>query len=71
MRRPHNPLLPSVERYTIGYMEKTSTKSFLKFTFGFVTFLVLSFGLTIAVSNYSKAQTTQQAAAAALSVMLQ
>jgi hypothetical protein len=51
-------------------MQKSPTGSFLKFTFGFVTFLVLSFGLTIAVSSYSKTQSTQQAAAAALSMML-
>ena len=56
-------------------MPQTASKkivpgSFLKFTIGFVTFLVLSFGLTLAISNYTKAQSTQQAAAAAIALML-
>ena len=52
-------------------MQQSPTGSFLKFTFGFVTFLVLSFGLTLAVSNYTKTQSSQQAAAAAIALMLQ
>ena len=51
-------------------MQQSPTGSFLKFTFGFVTFLVLSFGLTLVVSNYTKAQDSQQAAAAAIALML-
>ena len=52
-------------------MQASPTGSFLKFTFGFVTFLVLSFGLTLAVTSYTQTQTTQQAAAAAFALMLQ
>jgi len=52
-------------------MQKSPTGSFLKFTFGFVTFLVLSFGITVAVSDYTKAQNIQQQAAAAEALMLQ
>ena len=52
-------------------MQQSPTASFLKFTMGFVTFLVLSFGLTLAVSNYTKTQGAQQAAAAAEALMLQ
>jgi hypothetical protein len=52
-------------------MRKSSTSSFFKFTFGFITFLVLSFGLTLAVSDYSKAQSAEQQAAAAEALILQ
>ena len=51
-------------------MQQTPTGSFLKFTFGFVTFLVMSFGLTLAVSNATKTQDAQQTAAAARALML-
>ncbi|HVM73295.1 MAG TPA: hypothetical protein VMU13_00220 [Candidatus Paceibacterota bacterium] len=52
-------------------MRKSSaTGSFLKFTFGFVTFLVVSFALTLGVSSITKTQDSQQAAAAALALML-
>ena len=51
-------------------MQKTPTGSFLKFTFGFLTFLVLSFGITVAVSDYSKTQSVEQQAAAAEAMML-
>ena len=52
-------------------MQPSPTGSFLKFTFGFVTFLVLSFGLTLAVSSYTKTKDAEQAAAAAEAMMLQ
>jgi hypothetical protein len=52
-------------------MQQSPTGSFLKFTMGFVTFIALSFGLTIAVTNYTKAESAQQQAAAAIAVMLQ
>jgi hypothetical protein len=51
-------------------MQQSPTGSFLKFTFGFVTFLVLSFGLTLAVNGVTKSQDAQQAAAAAIALML-
>lgn len=57
-------------RYTIGDMQRSPTGSFLKFTFGFITFLVVSFGLTLAVSNVSKAENAQQQAAAAEALIL-
>jgi hypothetical protein len=51
-------------------MKKSSASSFFKFTFGFITFLVLSFGLTLAVSDYSKTQIANQQAAAAEALIL-
>lgn len=51
-------------------MRPSPTGSFLKFVFGFVTFLVVSFGLTLAVSGYTKTQGAEQAAAAAEALML-
>ncbi|HUO56371.1 MAG TPA: hypothetical protein VMU27_02985 [Candidatus Paceibacterota bacterium] len=51
-------------------MRPSPVGTFLKFIGGFFLFLSLSFGLTIAVSSYAKAQDAQQAAAAAISLML-
>jgi hypothetical protein len=52
-------------------MRKSPTSSFLKFTFGFITFLVVSFGLTLAVSKLNSTQTAAQQAAAAQALILQ
>ncbi len=52
-------------------MQPSPTGSFLKFVLGFVTFLVLSFGLTLAVSSYTNTQNKEQQAAAAEASMLQ
>jgi hypothetical protein len=51
-------------------MQQSPTGSFLRFVLGFVTFLALSFTLTIAVTDYTKGQDAQQAAAAAEAMML-
>ena len=45
--------------------QQSPVASFLKFTFGFITFIVVSFTLTITVDSYTKKQNAQQAAAAA------
>lgn len=52
-------------------MQQSATGSFLKFTFGFVTFLVVSFALTLSVSGYTKDRDAKQAAAVALALMLE
>ena len=56
-------------RYTSG-MQPSPTGSFLKFVAGFAVFIGLSFGLTVAVSDYTQTQEAQQAAAAAIALML-
>jgi hypothetical protein len=45
--------------------------SFVRFLVGFLTFISVSLGLTIAVNTYASAKDTQQAAAAAKALMLQ
>ena len=52
-------------------MQPSATGSFLKFVLGFMTFIGISFGVTVAVSQYSASQTLAQHAAAAQALMLQ
>lgn len=44
--------------------------SFVKFSLGFLVFIGVSFGVTIAVNTYAAGETGEQQAAAALAGML-
>ena len=44
--------------------------SFFRFTIGFLVFIGLSFGITIAVNTYTAQQAAEQQTAAALQAML-
>lgn len=46
------------------------TNSFLRFVLGFSMFIIVSFGLTYAVSTYSIAEERKEQAAAAFQTML-
>ena len=51
-------------------MKDDAVGSFLRFFFGFMLFISISFGVTIAVNAYTTQQSQQQAATAALQAML-
>ncbi len=53
------------------YMEPAPVSSFVRFVVGFLTFIGVSFGVTIGVNAYAGVQDSQQMAAAALSAMLE
>lgn len=46
-------------------MNPTPASSFVRALVGFLTFITVSFGVTIAVNTYASAQDREQAAAAA------
>lgn len=52
-------------------MQPTPTNSFFRFLVGFLTFIGLSFGITIAAQTYVMDKDVQQEAAAAKALMLQ
>lgn len=52
-------------------MQPTPSSSFFRFLVGFLTFIGLSFGITIAAQTYVMEQSVQQEAAAAKALMLQ
>ena len=51
-------------------MQQSPTESFLKFTFGFLMFISLSFGITFAVNTYTTQQTAAANQAAALRALI-
>jgi hypothetical protein len=51
-------------------MNQAPVGSFVKFSLGFLIFIGVSFGVTIAVNTYTVTQTGEQQAAAALAAML-
>lgn len=51
-------------------MDQAPLNSFLKFVIGFLLFISLSFGLTVAVSTYTAAQDQERQTAAALQALL-
>ena len=52
-------------------MEGSPVGSFARFLIGFLTFISVSFGVTIAVNSYAGAQDAERQAAAALQAMLE
>ena len=52
-------------------MQRAPVSSFVRFVVGFLTFIGVSFGVTIGVNAYAGAQDSQQMAAAAISAMLE
>ena len=52
-------------------MQPSATSSFFKFTIGFMTFILVSFGVTFAVNKMAQAKDAAQAAAAARSQALE
>ena len=58
--------------YLVGYTFSMSPlSSFFRFLLGFLVFISISFGVTIAVNEYSISQDQAQQTAAALQAMLQ
>lgn len=51
-------------------MNQAPVGSFVRFLVGFLTFISVSFGVTIAVNVYASTQDAESQAAAALSAML-
>jgi len=51
-------------------MKPSPTGSFFRFTIGFLVFISMSFGVTVAVNSYTLQQAKIQAAAAAQQAML-
>ncbi|MFA7310062.1 MAG: hypothetical protein WC050_04110 [Candidatus Paceibacterota bacterium] len=51
-------------------MNQPPVSSFVKFSLGFLVFLSVSFGVTIAVNTYASGQTQEQQTASALAAML-
>jgi hypothetical protein len=51
-------------------MQESAVGSFMRFSIGFLTFIFLSIGITVAVNVYANAQATQQQTASALQAML-
>lgn len=51
-------------------MNPAPVGSFVKFSLGFLVFISISFGVTIAVNTYTVAQTGEEQAAAAIAAML-
>jgi hypothetical protein len=51
-------------------MNPTPVGSFVRFLVGFLTFVTVSFGVTVGVNAYASGQSAQQQAAAAFSAML-
>lgn len=49
---------------------ESAVGSFLKFSIGFMVFISISFGVTIAVNAYSQKQQAERQTAAALQAML-
>lgn len=52
-------------------MTPAPVSSFVRFTVGFLTFISVSFGVTIAVNTYAMARDDAQQAAAAKAAMLE
>ena len=52
-------------------MSPSPVNSFLRFFLGFMLFISISFGVTLAVNAYSAQQTASAQSAAALQAMLQ
>ncbi|HUO50490.1 MAG TPA: hypothetical protein VMU25_02930 [Candidatus Paceibacterota bacterium] len=51
-------------------MQQSATNSFFKFVLGFLVFLSVFFGVTIAVNQIAASENAQQQAAAAEALML-
>lgn len=51
-------------------MQESAVGSFMRFSIGFLTFISLSIGITVAVNAYTTQQATQKQTASALQAML-